>query len=115
MKTPDEIVAFIDTLERHMLRRPSMYALTPESLEEQLQLLESLRAFILSGQQNSSGMSAYREYVMRVGRSGAMSFTGKLRNDIWREFCKFFEGYLKSQGRSDKKKSNPKTKHRQGE
>src|ERR1035438_3410077 len=115
MKTPDEIVMFIDSLERHMLRRPSMYTSSPESLEDQLQLLESLRLFVVSDKPDSSVTSAYREYAQRVGKSGAMSFTGKRRNEIWHEFCQFFNGYLKSQGRIEEKKSRAKRQRRRAE
>jgi hypothetical protein len=115
VKTPSEIVGFIDDLQRHMLQRPSMYASSPESLEEQFGLLESLRAFIMSDQPGFPTNSGYREYAMQVGKCGAMSFTGKRRQDIWEDFCKFFRGYLKSQGRVKEKRSDWKSRRRRAE
>jgi hypothetical protein len=112
MKTPDEIVQFIDDMERHMLQRPRMYASNPQSLEEQLTLLENLRAFTISDQPGFPRDSEYREYATRVGKSGAMSFTGRFTNEIWGEFCKFFKTYLVSQGRVEQKKRKAKVKRR---
>ena len=82
MKPSAEIVKFIDDMQRHMLQRPRIYASSPQSLEEQLTLLENLRVFVLSDQPGFPTDSAYREYATRVGKCGAMSFTGKCTNDV---------------------------------
>jgi hypothetical protein len=89
-----------------------MYATSPESLEEQLTLLEGFRSFVLSDDQEFLGFNRYREYTSSVGKCGALSFTARRRNDIWKEYCQFFRGYLVSQGRMAGGEGTSKAKRR---
>ena len=110
MKTPDEIVKFIDDWERHMLERPDMYASSPQSLEEQLMLLENLRAFITNDEPGFPSHRPFQEYARRVGKCEAMSFTGMRINEVWSDLCKFFQAYLVSQGRVEDKRKKTTSK-----
>jgi hypothetical protein len=115
MKAPAEIVKFIHDMQRHMLQRPQMYASSPQSLEEQLTLLENLRTFVLSDQPGFPAERAYADYAARVGKCGAMSFTGRYSHEVWAKFCTFFKNYLVSQGRPQQKKRSPKVKQRRND
>jgi hypothetical protein len=112
MRTAEEIVQYIDNLEQRMLKRPGMYAGSPQSLEIQIELLESLRAFILTDQSEPLHLSAYREYAQRVAKVGPLSFTVKRSNDIWHQFIDFFRGYLANQGRIKEKTSSRQKRKR---
>ena len=110
MKTAEQILQHVESIERGMLRRPQMYASSPSSLEEQLHVLASVREFILSDEDGFPRESAYREYSQRVGKVGVISFTHKCTQEIWDRFCKFFKGYLVSQGRAHERKRRPTAK-----
>jgi hypothetical protein len=114
MKTAEEVVRLIEALEQAILKRPGMHAGSREMLEAKLELLESLRASILSDSSMPTGALAYRDYAQQVAQVGPLGFTGKCRHEMWDQFIEFFKGYLASQGRMEVKKKRPKRRKGSG-
>ncbi len=64
MRSPIEILKYLDEYYIHMLERPSMYSPSPVGMENTIQFIENLRAFILNDPQQSQ---LYNEYLLSLG------------------------------------------------
>jgi hypothetical protein len=103
MHTSKEILEFIDNMIDAMLKRPKMYASTPETLEEILTYFDIIRYFILSEANSEAALeSKYADFLRDRGYN-AMTFTAAARFpkpltnedlDLFQETSAFFKEYI---------------------
>jgi hypothetical protein len=99
MKSPEQIVEYIDQWIANSLDRPQMYAASPEALEGTVFVLEELRSFVV--EQESSGpfrLFPYPAYLEAHG-FGCSTFTGASGNNTFEALVAFLRQYLISQNR----------------
>jgi hypothetical protein len=64
MKQQREILDYLDEYYCQVIRRPSLYAVSPSALEGMIAFVERLRAFIL---EDSSQAGRYDEFIRSLG------------------------------------------------
>ena len=115
MKPPEEIIRFIDDYNRRALERPSMYAATPEALEEVLRLLDALREFIVRDDTAFSWDSPYHRFLQEQGY-GPSTFTGRRRlprpnpeqePEAFRRLADFWKEYVAWREQIGSKRNTP--------
>src|SRR5262249_33734508 len=105
MKSPEQIVAYIDThIHYAITRRPWMYASTPEALEEVLSALDTVRYFILFAPEAEFPVHepSYSTYLSRNGY-GVAGFCTRYRErseravenrELFAELAAFWRRYV---------------------
>ncbi len=91
----EEVFRFVTEYMCEHLERPSMYASSPEALEDVLWVLDRVRLYIANGPERSE--SQYQAYLGQNG-FGARSFTGRYRklpiDKRFESLIKFWRQYL---------------------
>jgi hypothetical protein len=110
MRSAKEILEYIDTFYRRALARPSMFASTPQSLEEKLSTLERLRQFILSdGQTPDPATDPYSDFLLAKGY-GVSQFTTSYYPHhtlsdhdqmVFHDFCEFWKSFIDHRKKND--------------
>lgn len=105
MKTALEVVGFIDEYVFHSLKRPAMYASSPQALEDILSFCDGLRNYIMEVPRDFMGdeCTSYSSFLQSKGY-GAGTFTDPKKNEgltnsqVFKNLASHYEEYLKVRG-----------------
>ena len=105
MRTALEIVNFIDEYVFHCLKRPAMYASTPQALEDVLDLCDFIRNYIMEVEEVSvgDGCTSFRSFLLSKGYGVGLFSTAKeneglSNSQVFIKLARKFEEYLKMKG-----------------
>ena len=107
MNEIDIVLGYIDNYYRNAIQRPAIYFSSPESYEDVVMVLESMRDAVIPLKAKND-IGSYADYLVLKG-FGSANFTSRYRLDhaksdinienLFKEYTHFLTGYLQSQGR----------------
>jgi len=105
MKSPSDILRYLDEYYARMIRRPTGYAVSPAAMEGQIGFIERLRAFILN---DPKQWKQYNRFILSLGygsRGVAYTPDSPSRisdNDrvVFQRVASVLEQFLRNEGRT---------------
>lgn len=107
MKNAIEIVNYIDEYVFHCLKRPAMYASTPQALEDILRVCDEIRDFAMEVNEVflGEGCTSFSQFLLSKG-FGRQTFTNAKENEGLSDFQMFnnlaeiYSAYLNKKGKN---------------